>query len=142
MAVSAVLIAGASFRYLAGGQMMIPPPLKPNFMDHAWAFYVHIAAGTTALAVGPWQFLAGWRRRAPVAHRLMGLTYVAACTVGGLAGMVIAPTSNGGPLAALLHEATGSWMPVFALVITCDLLTSLLAYVALKPLRRKYLATV
>ncbi len=101
MAVSAVLIAGASFRYLAGGQMMIPPPLKPNFMDHAWAFYVHIAAGTTALAVGPWQFLAGWRRRAPVAHRLMGLTYVAACTVGGLAGMVIAPTSNGGPLAAL-----------------------------------------
>jgi oxalate/formate antiporter len=46
----------------------------------------------------------------------------------------------GGPLAALLHEATGDWMPVFALVIACDLLTSLLAYVALKPLRRRYLA--
>jgi oxalate/formate antiporter len=47
----------------------------------------------------------------------------------------------GGPLAAMLHEASGSWMPVFALVIACDLLTSLLAYVALKPLRRRYLAT-
>ncbi len=47
----------------------------------------------------------------------------------------------GGPLAALLHEATGSWMPVFVLVIGCDLLTALLAYVALKPLRRRYLAT-
>jgi len=46
----------------------------------------------------------------------------------------------GGPLAALLHEATGNWMPVFALVIACDLLTSILAYVALKPLRRRYLA--
>jgi OFA family oxalate/formate antiporter-like MFS transporter len=47
----------------------------------------------------------------------------------------------GGPLAALLHEATGNWTPVFALVIACDLLTSVLAYVALKPLRRRYLAT-
>jgi OFA family oxalate/formate antiporter-like MFS transporter len=46
----------------------------------------------------------------------------------------------GGPLAALLHEATGDWMPVFALVILCDLLTAILAYVALKPLRRRYLA--
>jgi uncharacterized membrane protein len=100
MAVSAVLIAGASFRYLAGGEMMIPPSLKSNFMGHPLAFYVHIAAGTTALAVGPWQFLAGWRRRAPGLHRMMGMTYVAACTVGGLAGMAIAPTSNGGPLAA------------------------------------------
>jgi oxalate/formate antiporter len=46
----------------------------------------------------------------------------------------------GGPLAALLHQSTGSWRPVFALVIACDLLTSLLAYGALKPLRRRYLA--
>ena len=46
----------------------------------------------------------------------------------------------GGPLAALLHEATGSWMPVFTLVIACDLLTAILAYAALKPLRRRYLA--
>ena len=46
----------------------------------------------------------------------------------------------GGPLAALLHEATGSWIPVFSLVIACDLLTAILAYAALKPLRRRYLA--
>jgi oxalate/formate antiporter len=48
----------------------------------------------------------------------------------------------GGPLAALLHEKTGSWMPVFSLVIACDLATALLAYVALKPLRRRYLAAI
>ena len=47
----------------------------------------------------------------------------------------------GGPLAALLHEQTGSWMPVFSLVIACDLATALLAYTVLKPLRRRYLAT-
>jgi OFA family oxalate/formate antiporter-like MFS transporter len=48
----------------------------------------------------------------------------------------------GAPLAALLREESGSWMPVFAVVIACDLLTAMLAYVALKPLRRRYLATL
>lgn len=47
----------------------------------------------------------------------------------------------GGPLASLLHDATASWIPVFALVIGMDLLTALLAYFALKPLRRRYLAS-
>jgi MFS transporter, OFA family, oxalate/formate antiporter len=41
----------------------------------------------------------------------------------------------GGPMAALLKEATGSWMPVFALIIAMDVLTALLALFALKPMR-------
>jgi MFS transporter, OFA family, oxalate/formate antiporter len=45
----------------------------------------------------------------------------------------------GGPLAALLHETTGSWIPVFAVVITMDLLTALLAWFVLKPMRGKFL---
>jgi oxalate/formate antiporter len=46
----------------------------------------------------------------------------------------------GGPLAALLHESTGSWIPVFNLVIAMDLLTAALAFLALKPMRSKFLA--
>jgi OFA family oxalate/formate antiporter-like MFS transporter len=46
----------------------------------------------------------------------------------------------GGPLAAWLHDATGSWLPVFGIIITCDVLTGILALVALKPLRRSYAA--
>ena len=46
----------------------------------------------------------------------------------------------GGPLAAWLHDATGSWLPVFGIIITCDVLTGILALVALKPLRRRYAA--
>ncbi len=42
----------------------------------------------------------------------------------------------GGPLAALLREQTGSWLPVFAIVIALDALTGILALVALKPMRR------
>jgi MFS transporter, OFA family, oxalate/formate antiporter len=45
----------------------------------------------------------------------------------------------GGPLAARLHEASGSWIPVFAVVISLDILTALLAIAVLKPTRSKYL---
>jgi MFS transporter, OFA family, oxalate/formate antiporter len=43
----------------------------------------------------------------------------------------------GGPLAALLHQRTGSWLPVFGLVISMDLLTALAAFFILKPMRRR-----
>jgi MFS family permease len=46
----------------------------------------------------------------------------------------------GGPMASLLHEATGTWTTVFAVAIAADLLTAVLALVALKPLRARYLA--
>jgi MFS transporter, OFA family, oxalate/formate antiporter len=45
----------------------------------------------------------------------------------------------GAPVAAMIYEATGSWLPVFGLVIGMDILTGLLALFALKSLRRKWL---
>jgi OFA family oxalate/formate antiporter-like MFS transporter len=47
----------------------------------------------------------------------------------------------GGPLAALLREQTGSWLPVFAIIIMMDALTGILALAVLKPMRRAYAAT-
>jgi oxalate/formate antiporter len=47
----------------------------------------------------------------------------------------------GGPLAALLREQTGSWLPVFAIVIGMDALTGVLAIALLKPMRRAYIAS-
>jgi hypothetical protein len=41
----------------------------------------------------------------------------------------------------MIFERTGSWMPVFALVIGMDILTGLLALFVLKPLRRRSQAT-
>jgi len=46
----------------------------------------------------------------------------------------------GGPLAAYLREQTGSWLPVFAIIIALDALTGILALAALKPMRRAYAA--
>jgi oxalate/formate antiporter len=45
----------------------------------------------------------------------------------------------GGPVAAWLHQATGSWMPVFAVIIAMDFTTAGLAIAVLKPMRRRWL---
>jgi MFS transporter, OFA family, oxalate/formate antiporter len=46
----------------------------------------------------------------------------------------------GGPAAAYLHDVTGSWLPVFGLIVGLDILTAILALAALKPMRRAYLS--
>jgi oxalate/formate antiporter len=46
----------------------------------------------------------------------------------------------GGPLAALLHQHAGSWIPVFGCAIALDLTTALLAFFVLKPSRARFLA--
>jgi oxalate/formate antiporter len=48
----------------------------------------------------------------------------------------------GGPVAALLHEATGSWIPVFEAIIAMNFATAILAQVALRPMRRRWLETM
>jgi len=44
----------------------------------------------------------------------------------------------GGPLAALLHQHTGSWVPVFGCAIALDLCTAVLAIAVLKSARRRF----
>jgi len=46
----------------------------------------------------------------------------------------------GGPVAALLHDSTGSWIPVFAVVIAMDFTTAALAIRVLKPMRQRWLS--
>ena len=45
----------------------------------------------------------------------------------------------GAPVAAMIFEKTGSWLPVFYTIISMDILTGLLALVLLKPMRRAFL---
>ena len=46
----------------------------------------------------------------------------------------------GGPVAALLHDSSGSWIPVFAVIIAMDFTTAALAIGVLKPMRQRWLA--
>lgn len=45
----------------------------------------------------------------------------------------------GGPVAAWLYVTTGTWASVFTVVVAMDILTAILAFVVLKPMRRKHL---
>ncbi len=45
----------------------------------------------------------------------------------------------GGPIAALVYASTGSWLPVFGLMILLDASAALLALFVLKPMRASYL---
>jgi MFS transporter, OFA family, oxalate/formate antiporter len=47
----------------------------------------------------------------------------------------------GGPLAALLHQHTRSWVPVFGCAIALDFATALLAMFVLKPARARFTRT-
>ena len=46
----------------------------------------------------------------------------------------------GAPVAAMIFERTGSWMPVFYTIISLDILTGILALLVLKGMRRRFLA--
>ena len=45
----------------------------------------------------------------------------------------------GGPVAAMIHDATGTWTAAFAVSAAMDLLTAALAWFVLRPMRRDYL---
>jgi len=46
----------------------------------------------------------------------------------------------GGPLAALVHQHTGSWVPVFGCAIVLDVVSAGLALLVLKPARARFMA--
>lgn len=45
----------------------------------------------------------------------------------------------GGPVAAYIYQTQGSWFPVFIIAIVLDIVTAILAYFVLKPMRRNWL---
>jgi oxalate/formate antiporter len=47
----------------------------------------------------------------------------------------------GAPVAAMIFERTGSWMPVFYTIICLDILTGFLALFVLKGMRRRFMAS-
>jgi hypothetical protein len=89
------LVALASARFLLG----IAPPdvILANRFFPGW-FALHVAGATLALALGPLQFVPRVRNGLPRVHRWIGRTYVVACLLGGVAGLVLALGASTGPI--------------------------------------------
>jgi len=96
IAVLSVGVGGYALFHVFTGFVHLP---LSNPMFDPWGLRVHVAASGIAMALGAFQFLKPLRRKAPSLHRWMGRGYVLACTVGGLAGGVIALSSTAGLVA-------------------------------------------
>ncbi len=123
IAVLAVLIALASFRFLTFNAEMLDEALRPNLLDHPIPFYIHVTLAPFALLIGVWHFLPATRRGAW--HRWAGRTYVAAVLIAAVAGFIVAFTTAAGPL-----HATG-----FAILAVLWFGATLMAYVKIRARR-------
>lgn len=118
--VALLLIFGVAL-YAVLGYLLMPmgalvhPQMRSAFIGNSQAIYVHVFAASVAMALGPFQFLAGIRTRHPRLHRRLGRTYLSVgVLVGGAAGLYIARDAFGGrvsvagfTLLALLWLYTG-----------------------------------
>lgn len=92
------LVAAFSYRYVFGAPLA-PANVVANRFFNPWIF-VHASAASTALLLGPTQFVSAVRRRWPRAHRWMGRAYIVGCIFGGVSGVVLARGVSTGPIAA------------------------------------------
>ena len=96
VAFSAAPYFTASLRELAGDGVGLAPTYAGTPVFVQAVFYAHIVGGATALVLGALQFWRGLRERAPRVHRWSGRLYLAGVAVGGVAGLIIAPSSPAG----------------------------------------------
>ncbi len=89
-------VALFSYRYLTGS-FLLSPEILANLFARPWLL-LHVAGAATALLVAPVQFLPVARRRRGL-HRWLGRIYVTGCSLGGVAGLVLAFGSTAGPIA-------------------------------------------
>lgn len=95
-------IAVWSYRYvppIGALQSLLAPEVLANLFARPW-LALHAAMASTALLIGPIQFLPAWRR-IKGAHKWLGRTYVVACLTAGIAGLILSFGSSAGPIAGL-----------------------------------------
>lgn len=79
----------------------VHPDMRTAFEAHArMGIYTHVFSAAVALALGPFQFVAGLRAAHPGLHRWSGRLYLGlGVLVGGLSGLYVAFNAFGGPIA-------------------------------------------
>ena len=92
-------VGGYALFQVATSFAFLPPEVKANGFFTPVGLEAHIAASAFAMIFGAFQFLKVLRTKAPTVHRWMGRIYIAACLVGGTAGLMIALYSSAGPIA-------------------------------------------
>lgn len=122
---SAITVSGyALWGYGTGTQRAsVHPDMIRAFDAHRSLITLHAIGASVALILGPFQFLAGLRARAPRLHRRLGYVYLSVGVgLGGVCGLLLARYAFGGFVSQL----------GFALLATLWLFTGFRALVAAK----------
>ena len=83
--------------------------------DRAWLL-IHVAGGSLALVVGPFQFWSGLRRRSLRIHRWTGRLYVVGVLIGGAAAFYLASQAASGVTFGISLGALGvAWWTTTAM---------------------------
>jgi uncharacterized membrane protein len=104
-------VALVSYRYVAGIGPF-PPEIISNYFAPA-LLALHAGSASTALLVGPFQFIARIRAAYPLVHRTMGRIYVLSSLVGGVTGLILAFGATTGPI-----STAGFGLLAIALLVT------------------------
>lgn len=105
------IAAVSILRYFTSYQAA-PPPILANAFANPF-LVLHVAAGVTALVVGPFQFVERIRASRAAIHRATGLVYVGACVVAAPAGFMLAMGTTAGSIAATGFAIPALLWPVF-----------------------------
>ncbi|WP_138424167.1 DUF2306 domain-containing protein [Maritimibacter alexandrii] len=96
-----VSIAFASYRFVGLGLPAAFPDMAVHIDTVRLAFLAHVVAAPIALAAATFQLMPRLRSRRPALHRWTGRVYGVAIVIAAIGALVMAPVSNGGPLASL-----------------------------------------
>lgn len=96
LAVTSLLVALGSWRFLAIGLEGAFPDFRAQ-LDMNWlAFAAHVTASPLALGLGVIQFIPSMRASYPASHRWIGRVYAGSIVIGGLSGLWMAGSVAGG----------------------------------------------
>jgi hypothetical protein len=122
-------VGGYALFQIATGFQFLPPEVKANAFPSLLGLQGHIGVSAIAMILGPFQFLKVLRTGAPAVHRWMGRFYIAACLVGGAAGLSIALYSSAGPIAGWgFFSLAVLWLFTTIMAWTCALRRDFIAH--------------
>ncbi len=101
MTVLALMTASASARYFSLNPQVFMAQQRLTYLANLTPLLLHVAGGTVALSLGPFQFLTGLRGRRPKLHRWLGRLYLLGALAAGIGGLLMARIAFGGPVARI-----------------------------------------
>ena len=97
MLLLALFIAYTASSYLTLDPQVFFSAQRKTFSANKIPLFVHVLGGIIALSLGPFQFIASWRRgRWGAVHRWLGRVYLVAVLLGGMAGLWLSTVAFGG----------------------------------------------